>query len=249
MSAALPALTLRSGLLLDLDDLLLSGRNREWLLPLAEALSNAHFVLDGAAVLLSGMPAEEVDEFFAPLQLPMIASMGWQRRWRPGAAVDADSPPSGLDALFERLGTALNAMPGVTWRHSVCSLEIDCGGSGRAAECSLLLRHGLAGRPGFRLLQRGSRFQILPSNLRKDHAIEMLRDHGQFVGHRLLHVADNVLSEDANRQVRRGNGVSIRVGGGTTTAEHRAEDWRQVRDWIAEGVTRLSVERSHADGF
>jgi hypothetical protein len=179
----------------------------------------------------------------------MIASMGWERRWREGGTLSTDAPPPGIAELSERLRELVVTGDGPVVRFIPCGIELDLRGAPeRAMEIENRMHELIAATPSFRMLNKAWRYQIVPSKLRKDHAIRLLSDHSRFQRRRLVHVADNLVAEDAARAVRLRGGMTLTVGpdcAHTPDARH----WSEVLSWLRRAEVSLSTARSHSDGF
>ena len=245
-----PKITLDSAVLFDFDDLVLAGRGESSLSALAEHVMLLHRALDGAALIVSGLTARDLDAALAPLQAPMLASMGWERRWHIGETLDCDELPTGVLELHDQLTSILGGPKGSKVVVTPSGVEVDLTEiADNKLDVDAALRRVVASRPGFRMLSRGWRYQIMPSNLRKDHLIQMVINHPNFRNRQLVHIADNTTADDAARLVRRRGGVTIRVAGATGHESNYACDWSAVLGWLSSSEILLSTARWHADGF
>lgn len=245
-----PTLTLDSAVLFDFDDLVLSGRGERLLCALAENLMLLHRALDGAALAVSGLTASDLDAALAPIQVPMVASMGWERRWRAGHPLTQDEAPSGSRELYEQLTLITKSPNGSMVRLTPSGVEADLTDLVRERpDIGAAVRRAVSARPGFRALNRGWRYQIVPSNLRKDHLIELVADHTTFRHRQLVHIADNAMADDAARLVRRLGGVTIRIAREADGESRFARNWNEVLSWLRRAEVSLSTARGHIDGL
>lgn len=250
--AEFPELNALSAVLLDLDGLMLSETKRALIADLGRAASWVHDVLDGAAILLSSLAAADLDAAFAPARLPMLASNGWERRWRGGYPLVTDPSPTGTKALYERLAAFVALDAAIRVRQTACGVEVDlskvAGGdvAGRQTEIVDALRRTVSSRVGFRLMQQGARAQVVPINLRKNHLVELLSDHEGFRGRQWIYVYDGDDADGLSRMVQRRGGTSLRVQDGSTPGTS-ARSWEEMLAWLCrEAVALEGHQRSAA---
>jgi hypothetical protein len=245
-----PTLTLDSAVLLDFDDLMLTGTSKNLLASLAENILLLHRALDGAALIVSGLTSTDLDAALAPIKVPMVASMGWERRWQPEQAIVQDPAPPGVRELYEDLTRVTQGPSSTMVRMTPCGLEADLSVvAASRPDLGATLRRMVSARPGFRTLNRGWRYQIVPSNLRKDHLIDLIADRATFRHRQLVHISDNTLADDAARTVRRLGGVCVRISREAVGEARHARSWSEVLNWLRRAEVSLSTARGHADGF
>lgn len=241
----LPELHAQSALLLDLDQLLLSGNKRALVTDLGGAISWLHDVLDGAAVLMSGLTAAELDAAFSPQRLPMLASNGWERRWRGGFPLVVDPVPSGARELYEQLAAFVARDPSIRVRRTACGIEVDLSQvTTQKPELRDAVHRVVSSRIGFHMVPQGNRLQIVPVNVRKNHLVELLSDHHGFRGRQWVHIYDGDDAESASRMVNRRGGATLKIIDGALP-EQSAHSWDEVVAWLCrEAVAVEGLQRS-----
>lgn len=76
----------------------------------------------------------------------------------------------------------------------------------------------------------------------KAGAITRLMGHRPFVGRTPVFIGDDRTDEDGFRAVNAANGISVKVGGGSTIARHRLADVVKVRRFLAAATESLSED-------
>lgn len=199
-------------------------------------LSNLRGTFGNAVALVSGRPISQLDQFIAPLQLPIAALHGLKRR-------RADGTLDGRHSLEDAVAPMLPPLQEVADQHPELVLE-DKGLSfalhyRQKPELEDLCREAaeeacVAGGAEFHLLWGNMVFEIKPRDVNKGKAIEAFMEEEPFKGRIPVFAGDDTTDEDGFEMVNDLGGISIRVGEDdrTTLAKYRVPAVDDLLDWL-----------------
>lgn len=235
---------------LDFDGTLVELAERPDTIQLAEktrdVLARLVDVTGGAVAIITGREIADLDRFLAPLQLAAAGVHGLTRRSGSG-----DSHAFPLDAHFLRLAEQLLAPlvlaePGLLLERksnavalhyrSRPELETACGAvmDRLAAEC-----------PGIQIKRGKMVFEAKPGGANKGTAVLDFLKEEPFVGRRPLFAGDDTTDEDAFAIVNALDGITIKIGAGSTVARHAADGTAGFLEWLYATAVALQRETSH----
>lgn len=179
--------------------------------------------LGGALALVSGRSIDTLDGFLAPERFDAAGVHGVERR----VAGERLGSRSDGDPAFRQV---MEAVRGFTALHEGLLLE-DKGASFAVhwrlrpdlADEALRVVDAAAARlaPGYRLQQGKAVAEILPSQAGKGAAIAWFMERPPYRGRRPIFVGDDLTDEHGFLAVNERDGISVRVGDGTTVATRR----------------------------
>lgn len=234
-------------LLLDVDGTLLDFADRPEAVrvpaELLDTLARLHTALDGAVALVSGRPLAQLDDLFAPLQLPAAGLHGLELREGGEWASTGQSPPGlalvrdAAQALVDKFDGALLEDKGTTlalhWRNAPAAEE----------PLHEFATSALIGLPGYHLQAGKYVFELRPDGADKGHAILALMSHPQFHDRRPVFLGDDLTDEQGFAAINAHGGHSVLVGHRTPTAAHHAlHDPAATRAWLREVALRLAPQ-------
>jgi trehalose 6-phosphate phosphatase len=244
-----PPFTTHWALFLDVDGTLLEHapqpqevRVSPRLMVLLRALSHA----PGAAIaLISGRSVEDLDQLFAPLQLPAAGQHGAERRSADGTM---HRQPLTLE---EKLATAEPFVARLVERHA--GLVAENKGLSlalhyrRAPELKPVVEremHALARGldDGFEILEGKYVIEIKPSGRDKGTAIAEFMAEEPFVGRTPAFLGDDISDEYGFTLVNANGGHSVKVGTGPSVARWRLSNASAVHHWLGAAL-RFSGRR------
>jgi len=192
----------------------------------------------GALALISGRPLAQLDRLFQPWHGAAAGLHGIERR-RADGTLDR-IPDSAGEAALDRIRPKLAALAG---EGSGLTLE------DKGAALALHYRAVPAREPEIRnyaeTLQREEGmtlrliagkmvFEFQPHSANKGAAIAAFLAEPPFLGRRPVFVGDDTTDEDGFAEVRRRDGIAVRVGSpSTTAANYRLPTVGAVLDWLA----------------
>jgi trehalose 6-phosphate phosphatase len=211
--------------------------------PLIDGLRWMHEYLGGAVAVISGRPIAQIDEFLAPLRLPVAGVHGAERRDAEGRVSLMNTHP--LD-LVEAAAHALAR------RHPELRVETKRGSVAlhyRQApqledECLAAMRAAVEASPGLTLLRGKMVAEAKPGGASKGHAIEAFLAEPPFAGRTPVFIGDDVTDEVGFSTVQRLGGLGIKVGDGSTVAWQRLPTPGAFRDELQAAVAAKTARAS-----
>ena len=191
--------------------------------PLIATLTQVQAMLGGAVAVISGRPIAQIDDFLAPLRLPVAGVHGAERRLADGTLSLAATHP--LD-LVEKAARELAAQhPGLLVETKRGSVALHYRGAPELAElCLRTMESAVQASPGLTLLKGKMVVEAKPGGASKGRAIEECLREPPFAGRTPVFIGDDITDEVGFSTVQRLGGLGIKVGPGPTVA------WRRIPD-------------------
>ena len=202
---------------------------------LVSLLSRLSAHLGGALALVSGRRLRDLDEFLAPLQLPVAAEHGAVRRLPDGRLL-ALAPPA-----LENAASTLHAL---VQQHPRLRLEVKTAAVAlhyrQAPEleglCLQLMTEAARRSPGVELLRGKCVFELKPVGVSKGLAIAAFMAEPPFSDRLPLFAGDDSTDESGFSVVQSMGGNALKIGPGPSLARHRCDTPAQLRAWLAMGL-------------
>ena len=238
-----PALDTDCALFLDVDGTLVgfAGHPEHVRIPpcLVESIATISQRLHGALALVSGRPLTQLDQLFAPLQLPAAGLHGAQLRRNGNDTAPLQQTADWLHDLRQHALQFAHAHPGVLIEHKGQALALHWRNAPDAEAQVLAFAHAqLPQLPGVRL-QPGNRVvEFLPAGHDKGAAIKALMQAAPFAGRRPVFVGDDLTDEDGFAVVDQLGGHGVLVGQRDGShARYALADVAAVHHWLREAAT------------
>jgi len=187
----------------------------------------------GAVAIITGRQMSEIDRHLSPLQLPIAGLYGLVHRSASGEIVDMPTDGSSLGRASAELKTLVTANPGLLLELKGQTIALHyrtrpelAGRSLAAAEAAVQGRHDL------KVIEGKMVVEIAPAGADKGRAVQDFLQEQPFVGRRPIYVGDDISDEAAFAAVNALDGLSIKVGNGSTKARYRASNSKGIRDWL-----------------
>ncbi|WP_081691405.1 trehalose-phosphatase [Cucumibacter marinus] len=201
--------------------------------------------LDGALAIISGRTIAELDRYLTPHTLPIAGVHGAEWRLPDGTYApvsqdiqqQADAIAQALEPLARTRGLIVEAKPGAValhYRQAPDSRE----------DCERAMLEALEDLTGWTMLHGKMVIEARRRDVSKAGAITRLMDHRPFSGRTPVFIGDDRTDEDGFRAVNAADGISIKVGAGSTIARHRLAGVSKVRRYLAAATESLSVDWS-----
>lgn len=210
--------------------------------PLVDSLATLNEYLGGALAVISGRPIAQIDDFLAPLRLPVAGVHGAERRGADGTLELLNTHPlddveAAARALVERHPALLvECKRGSVALHYRQAPELE-------AECLRAMREAVAGSPGISLLQGKMVVEAKPGGASKGRAIESFLREAPFTGRLPVFIGDDITDEVGFSTVQRLGGLGIKVGAGPSVAWQRLADPGALRQQL-EAVVAVRTTRA-----
>jgi len=198
---------------------------------LTATLATLHRQLDGALALVSGRRLLDLDNFLAPLLLPVAGEHGAQRRTADGLLVSA--PPADLAHVLQAAENLVARHPALKLERKNLALSLHYR---QAPElegvCLQVMRDALARSTGLDLMQGKCVIDLKPAGFSKGTAIAFFMSEAPFSGRTPVFAGDDVTDEAGFEAVQRLGGHAIKVGPGPTLAQHRCASVDALGAWL-----------------
>jgi trehalose 6-phosphate phosphatase len=194
--------------------------------------------LNGALAIVTGRPVEQIDAYLRPLLLPVAGVHGAQRRM-PGEGIETIVAPS-LDAVVTLAQELALRHPGLIVERKGVAMALHY----RLAPelgvlCLQRLVEAVEFEPGLELIHGKMVLEVKPSGISKGRAIEYFMGQEPFAGRQPIFIGDDETDESGFEVVQRQGGHAIKMGEGTSLAQHRMTDPATLRLWLQSAVVRL----------
>ncbi|MBS0320904.1 MAG: trehalose-phosphatase [Proteobacteria bacterium] len=191
--------------------------------------------LSGALALVTGRSIRDTDRLFRDLRLPVAGQHGCERRDADGG-LHLHAPKSAtLARLKVLLADFASRHAGLRLEDKGSTLAVHYRGAPQLASHvhqTMRAQIDMAEAEGFEL-QPGKRLvEVRPGSRDKGTAIRDFMLEPPFRGRVPVFVGDDVTDEHGFAVVRSQKGIAIKVGPGTTRANHRLPDVAGVRAWL-----------------
>jgi trehalose 6-phosphate phosphatase len=231
----LPLLTTDSALFLDFDGTLveLAEQPEAVQIPpdLTATLAALSRQLQGALALVSGRRLLDLDEFLAPLHLPIAGEHGALRRNADGLLLSA--PAVDFQQVLNAAENLLQRHPGLKLERKTLALSLHYRHAPEMeALCRQMLAQAVALSPGLDLMQGKCVFDVKPASANKGAAIAAFMTEAPFAGRVPLFAGDDVTDEAGFEQVQRMGGHAIKVGSGPSVSHHRCAGVAELAAWL-----------------
>ena len=191
--------------------------------------------LGGAVAVISGRPISQIDEFLAPLRLPVAGVHGTERRSASGELTMLSTHP--LDRIehaarqlaLQHTGLLVETKRGSIALHYRQAPELE-------GLCHSTLQAAVQASPGVTLLQGKMVVEAKPGGASKGGAIEEFMREAPFAGRTPLFVGDDLTDEVGFSSVQRMGGLGVKVGEGASVAWQRISTPELFRQQLQEAV-------------
>lgn len=187
----------------------------------------------GALALVSGRPIEQLDALAAPWYGPAAGVHGAERRDAKGNLQRISLPVEVEQSLRTELQDAMASWPGTQLEVKGMAFALHYRQAMqheqdvmRLAEQSVKRFPGLALQPGKCVVE------IKPAGIDKGAAISDFMEQPPFAGRTPVFIGDDLTDEKGFLAVNARQGVSIKVGEGSTQAHYRLHDVDAVYGWL-----------------
>lgn len=240
-----PLLDDACALFLDVDGTLIEFAQRpdavELLPDIRQAIGRISDRLQGAVALVSGRPLEQLDQLFAPLELPAAGLHGHQLRDASGfvhGTGDDEASATWLHAVHEQALRFAQNHPGVLVEDKGASLALHWRTAPDAGEevKSFAQRH-IRGHARYRLQPGDHVVEFVPVGSDKGRAVHRLMQYLPFRGRLPVFIGDDLTDEFGFSAANGLHGWSVLVGEREPSeAVFALPDIRGVHGWLRENA-------------
>ena len=215
---------------------------------LIDTLRDLHRLTNGAVALVSGRTIASVDAMFERLRLPIAGLHGHERRDTLGQTRSATVERGPLSVARARFNQFVDKHVGTFVEEKGAAIALHYRRApSAAADIEKLASELEAQLPEPFCVQRGKMVvEIRSCKHSKGSAIEAFMDEPPFENRTPVFVGDDATDEYGFRWVNEHDGLSIKVGPGTSSARFRFEDVGQVVGWLEDYLHFLRARKGEA---
>lgn len=209
---------------------------------LLELIAHLHRASGGAVALVTGRSLSDLEHHLGPLRLPMAGQQGLERRDAAGRLWIHAAAPATKFEIKEALAPVLVRHPGLLLEDKGLTLALHYRQAPQLAAYAHRLMGRLARSAGPALeLQAGKRVvEIKPAGFDKGTAVSEYLSEPPFMGRRPVFIGDDLNDEHGFAEVNKLDGISIKVGKGSSCARFRLPDVAAVRRWLGNALKGVS---------
>jgi len=198
---------------------------------LTEELRRAVAEFDSAFAVLTGREIVDIDNFLAPLVLPIAGAHGTQRR-RADGSMEPVAPKAvqGADEIAHAIEPLVLAHPELIVEHKEGALALHFRQSPELeAACRIAMEDAIVSVGNFDLVPGKMVFEARPHGVSKGEALRAFMREEPFLGRIPIFIGDDTTDEDGFIAAQELGGVGIKLGQGDTVARMRIADVASVR--------------------
>lgn len=205
---------------------------------LLELIARLHRASGGAVALVSGRALGDLDQRLGALRVPLAGQHGLERRDAAGRLWIHAAPPAAKCSLVEALTPVLERNPGLLLEDKGLTLALHYRAAPHLADYAQRLMEDLARGAGADLeVQHGKCVaEVKPAGIDKGTAVTEYLAESPFLGRRPVFIGDDLNDEHAFAEVNKVNGISIKVGEGSSAARYGLRDVAAVRRWLNQAL-------------
>lgn len=198
-----------------------------------EALMRLDTLLGGALAIITGREICAVDRFLEPLHLSVAGVHGLTRRDACGRTHTPKVDGGFVAAIEQEVWPLLERHPGLFLEYKFGAVALHYRSHPElAGESVALMQRAVARLPGVELKRGKMVVEAKAVGGNKGAAIADYLNERPFAGRRAVFAGDDVTDEDGFLLVNARDGISIKVGPGTTNATFRAASTTEFLAWL-----------------
>lgn len=222
---------------LDFDGTLVDIADRPEAVQVSDATRNVLGALSkatqGAVAIITGRDIHTIDDFLNPLRLPIAGVHGLTRRDANGQIHLPTKHAATLDRVHASIERRVTGQAGLLIERKTASLALHYRSRPELETmCADLIDEALAQTDGL-VLRRGKMvLEVTAGHADKGSAVVAFLGEAPFAGRTPVFAGDDVTDEDAFAAINACGGISIKVGGGATSARYRTGGPRTLLAWL-----------------
>ncbi len=210
-----------------------------------DALQSLAQLSDGALALVSGRPVTQLDALVAPLHLPLAGVHGAERRDASGERHQQTLPEEVASELAVTLQQALAKWPGTHLENKGMAFALHYRQAPQYEKQVLQLAAELAERFPQLVQQPGKCVvELKPQGTNKGAAIRAFMQEAPFAGRTPVFIGDDLTDEAGFAAVNAMQGISVKVGAGSSVARYRLQAVEDVWQWLEQMTLQLERDKT-----
>lgn len=197
---------------------------------------------DGALALVSGRPVSELDALVAPLRFPLAGVHGAERRDASGHIERLSLPDDVAASLSSLLSDAVAKMPDTQLETKGMAFALHYRRAPHYQQDILALAEEMTRRFPQLTLQPGKCVvELKPQGVNKGAAISVFMQQAPFAGRTPVFLGDDLTDEAGFDAVNALDGITIKIGEGSTSAGYRLPDVASVYHWLEKTLLEETI--------
>lgn len=197
----------------------------------------------GAVALISGRPVEQLDQLAAPFYAPLAGVHGAERRDATGELHRISLPDEVVTQLHEILSSSISNWPGTQLETKGMAFALHYRQAEQFQTQVLQLAESMVQRFPMLALQPGKCVvELKPKGIDKGAAIAAFMQEAPFAGRIPVFIGDDLTDEAGFRVVNAMNGLSVKVGEGSSQARFRLKNVDEVYSWLEQMKLQLDQD-------
>lgn len=210
-----------------------------------DALQSLAQLSEGAVALVSGRPVTQLDALAAPLHLPLAGVHGAERRDASGTLHQQTLPAEVTRELAAQLQRALADLPGTHLENKGMAFALHYRQAPHYEHQVLHLAAELAERFPQLVQQPGKCVvELKPQGTDKGAAIRAFMQEAPFAGRTPVFIGDDLTDEAGFMAVNAMQGISVKVGAGSSVARYRLQAVEDVWQWLEQMTLQLDKDKT-----
>ena len=213
--------------------------------PVRQTLQSLYTLSNGALALVPGRPIHELDMLAAPLRAPAAGVHGAERRGADGELHRVSLPASMGQELSAALHTAMAKWPGTQLETKGMAFALHYRRAVQYEDEVMQLAYSLVERFPTLALQPGKCVvEIKPQGVDKGAAIQTFMGEAPFAGRIPVFIGDDLTDEKGFLAVNALQGISVKVGEGSSQARYRLKGVNEVHAWLEQIKLQLEQDKT-----
>lgn len=205
---------------------------------LLDLIAHLHRASGGAVALVTGRSLSDLERHLGSLRLPLAGQQGLERRDATGRLWIHTPPPAAKASIKAALAPTLAGHPGLLLEDKGLTLALHYRKAPHLAAYvhRVMKAQVRSAGPGLEL-QLGKRVvELKPAGIDKGTAVAEYLAEPPFAGRRPVFIGDDLNDEHGFAEVNKLDGISIKVGKGSSCARFRLPDVAAVRHWLGRAL-------------
>ncbi|MFS2224826.1 trehalose-phosphatase [Pantoea sp. B65] len=199
----------------------------------------------GALALISGRPIAQLDALAAPLQVPLAGVHGAERRDARGELHCLTLPAQVVAALDAMLNSSMANWPGTQLETKGMAFALHYRQAMQYESQVLQLAESMVERFPMLALQPGKCVvELKPQGTDKSAAIRAFMQEAPFAGRIPVFIGDDLTDEAGFLVVNAMQGLSVKVGEGSSHARYRLKGVDEVYAWLEQMKLQLDQDKT-----
>lgn len=208
-------------------------------------LQHLYELTHGALALVSGRPLAQLDQLAAPLKTPAAGVHGAERRDAQGNIQRVTLNADVEHALRQQLQSAIDQWPGTQLEIKGMAFALHYRQAMQYEQAILqLAEQAVSHFPALALQPGKCVVEIKPQGIDKGAAIAAFMREAPFTGRIPVFIGDDLTDEKGFIAVNAMQGISVKIGEGSSQARYRLKGVDEVYHWLEQLLLQLEQDKT-----